>query len=64
MHFIAESMVKAQSIDPVKVGAAMYAGSYKGVASTYAYDAEGNMKQAPVTVNIFKNEVMTPLASY
>ena len=64
MHFIAESMVKAQSIDPAKVGAAMYAGSYKGVASTYAYDAEGNMKQAPVTVNIFKNEVMTPLASY
>src|SRR5687767_13688667 len=46
--FIAESMKKANSIDPEKVGAELYKGSYKGVAATYAYDEKGNLKQAPI----------------
>lgn len=62
--FIAESMQKANSIDPNKVGAEMYKGSYQGVAGTYAYDENGNLKQAPITVLTFKNAAPTPLASY
>lgn len=61
---IGEAMKKAQSIDPEKVGAEIYKGSYKGVAGTYAYDDKGNMKQAPITVYTFKNAAPTPLASY
>lgn len=62
--FIAQEMQKTNSVDPVKVGDAMYKTSYKGVAGTYSYDDKGNMKQAPVTVFVFKNGVPTPLASY
>lgn len=58
------SMQKAQSLDPSKVAAEMYKGSYKGVAGTYAYDEKGNMKHAPITVYTFKNAAPTPLASY
>jgi branched-chain amino acid transport system substrate-binding protein len=64
MMLVAASMQKAQSIDPAKVAAEMQKGSYKGVAGTYAYDDQGNMKQAPITVYTFKNETPTPLASY
>lgn len=62
--FIGESMQKANSIDPSKVGAEIYKSSYKGIAGTYAYDDKGNMKQAPITVYTFKNAVPVPLASY
>ena len=54
----------AQSLDPNKVGAEIYKGSYQGVAGTYAYDENGNLKQAPITVLTFKNAAPTPLASY
>jgi ABC-type branched-subunit amino acid transport system substrate-binding protein len=46
------------------VGAEIYKGSYQGVAGTYAYDENGNLKQAPITVLTFKNAAPTPLASY
>jgi ABC-type branched-subunit amino acid transport system substrate-binding protein len=62
--FIAESMKKANSIDPEKVGAELYKGSYKGVAATYAYDEKGNLKQAPITVFTFKDAAPKALASY
>ena len=62
--FIGESMAKANSIDPDKVGAELYKTTYKGVAATYAYDDKGNMKQAPITVFTFKNAAPTALASY
>ena len=62
--FIGESMQKANSIDPDKVGAELYKTTYKGVAATYAYDEQGNMKQAPITVYTFKNAAPVPLASY
>jgi branched-chain amino acid transport system substrate-binding protein len=64
MMFIGESMQKANSVDPTKVGAEMYKTSYKGIASTYAYDDKGNMKQAPITVYTFKNALPVPLESY
>ena len=61
---IGEAIQKAQSLDPNKVGAEIYKGSYQGVAGTYAYDENGNLKQAPITVLTFKNAAPTPLASY
>ena len=61
---IGESMQKANSIDPDKVGAEIYKASYKGIMGTYAYDDKGNMKQAPITVYTFKNAALVPLASY
>ncbi|SFB77146.1 ABC-type branched-chain amino acid transport system, substrate-binding protein [Polaromonas sp. OV174] len=62
--FIVEAMQKANSTDPIKVGAEIYKSSYNGVAGTYAYDEKGNMKQAPVTVSTFKNAAPVPLVSY
>ena len=64
LMFIGESMQKANSIDPLKVGVEMHKNSFKGVAGTYSYDDKGNMKQAPVTVYQFKNALAVPLASY
>ena len=61
---IAEAMQKANSIDVPKVGAEIYKLTHKGIAGTYAYDADGNMKQSPVTVYTFKNNQPSPLASY
>jgi branched-chain amino acid transport system substrate-binding protein len=62
--FIGESMQKANSIDPDKVGAELYKATYKGVAATYSYDDKGNLKQAPITVFTFKNAAPVPLNSY
>ncbi|AVO42416.1 branched-chain amino acid ABC transporter substrate-binding protein [Simplicispira suum] len=61
---IGNAMAKADSVDPKKVGEYIYGNSYKGVAGTYAYDAKGNLKQAPITVSTFRNAVPVPLASY
>jgi ABC-type branched-subunit amino acid transport system substrate-binding protein len=61
---IGESIQKANSLDPDKVGAEIYKASYKGIMGTYSYDDKGNMKQAPVTVYTFKNGAPVPLASY
>ena len=61
---IGESIQKAGSLDPDKVGAVMYKASYKGIMGTYAYDDKGNLKQAPITVYTFKNATLAPLASY
>ncbi|MET0264022.1 MAG: branched-chain amino acid ABC transporter substrate-binding protein [Duganella sp.] len=60
----AQAMQKANSTDPQKVAAAISAGSYKGVAGTYEFDARGDMKQSPVTVFTFKGGQPVPLASY
>jgi len=60
----AQAMQKANSIDPAKVGAALSAGSYKGVAGSYAFDAKGDLKESPVTIFTFKGGAPTPLTSY
>jgi ABC-type branched-subunit amino acid transport system substrate-binding protein len=62
--FIGQSMQKAGSIDPDKVGAELHKATYKGVAATYSYDDKGNLRQAPITVFTFRNAAPVPLASY
>jgi len=60
----AQAMQKTNSVDPAKVGAAITAGSYKGVAGNYAFDAHGDMKQSPVTIYTFKAGQPVALTSY
>lgn len=60
----AQAMQKSASTDPQKVGAAIRAGAYQGVAGNYAFDARGDMKQSPVTIYTFKNGQPVALGSY
>jgi ABC-type branched-subunit amino acid transport system substrate-binding protein len=60
----AQAMQKANSIDPAKVGAAIAAGSYKGVTGTFAFDEKGDLKASPVTIFTFKGGQPVPLTSY
>ena len=60
----AQAMQKTNSIDPVKVGAALAAGSYKGVTGTFAFDVHGDLKTSPVTIFTFKNGQPAPLTTY
>lgn len=62
--FLGEAMVKAGSTDPLKVSDYMHKNGYEGVAARYAYDAQGNLQKAPVTVSTFRGGKMSPLASY
>lgn len=62
--FLGEAMAKAGSTDPGKVSDYLHKNSYQGVAASYAYDAQGNLQKAPVTVSTFKGGKMSPLASY
>ena len=60
----AQAMQKTNSTDPAKVGAALAAGSYKGVTGTFAFDPHGDLKASPVTIFAFKNGAPVPLSSY
>ncbi|GJI96060.1 branched chain amino acid ABC transporter substrate-binding protein [Duganella caerulea] len=60
----AQAMQKVNSIDPQKVGAAISAGSYTGVAGTYSFDQRGDMKQSPVTIFHFKGGQPVALTTY
>lgn len=60
----AQAMQKVNSTDPAKVGPAVSALGYKGVAGTYAFDAKGDMKESPVTIFTFKNGAPAPITSY
>lgn len=62
--FLAQAMQAANSVAPAAVGAALHAGSYQGVAGTYAFDAAGNMKQSAVTIYTFRKGAPVPLATY
>jgi ABC-type branched-subunit amino acid transport system substrate-binding protein len=62
--FLGEAMAKAGSTDPGKVSDYLHKNGYQGVAASYAYDAQGNLQKAPVTVSTFKGGKMSPLASY
>lgn len=64
MNLFAQAMQTTNSIDPVKVGAAITAGSYQGVAGTYAFDAKGDMKSSPVTIFTFKGGQPAAITSY
>lgn len=60
----AQGMQKSASVDPQKVGAAISASTYQGVAGSYAFDARGDMKESPVTIYTFKGGQPVPLSSY
>ncbi len=64
MNLFAQAMQSTNSIDPAKVGAAITAGSYQGVAGTYAFDAKGDMKSSPVTIFTFKGGQPAAITSY
>ncbi|HVK93238.1 MAG TPA: branched-chain amino acid ABC transporter substrate-binding protein [Noviherbaspirillum sp.] len=64
MMMYANAMKKTNSVDPVKVSAEIAKGTYKGVAGTYAFDSNGNMKQSPVTIFTFKDGQPVPVTSY
>jgi ABC-type branched-subunit amino acid transport system substrate-binding protein len=64
VQMYAQAMQKVNSTDPLKVGVAVAAGSYQGVAGTYAFDSHGDMKQSPVTIFTFKHGQPVPLTSY
>ncbi|MFA9219002.1 MAG: branched-chain amino acid ABC transporter substrate-binding protein [Sphingomonadaceae bacterium] len=60
----AQAMQKTNSVDPLKVAAALSAGAYQGVTGTFAFDAKGDLKTSPVTIFTFKGGVPVPLSSY
>jgi ABC-type branched-subunit amino acid transport system substrate-binding protein len=64
VKMFAQAMQQANSVEPSKVGAAISAGSYQGVAGTYAFDAKGDMKASPVTIFTFKGGQPSALTSY
>ncbi|WBS01994.1 branched-chain amino acid ABC transporter substrate-binding protein [Pseudoduganella sp. SL102] len=64
VHLFAQAMQQTNSAEPAKVGAAISAGSYQGVAGTYAFDAKGDMKASPVTIYTFKGGQPSALTSY
>ncbi|GGY55328.1 branched-chain amino acid ABC transporter substrate-binding protein [Pseudoduganella albidiflava] len=64
VHLFAQAMQQTSSVEPAKVGAAISAGSYQGVAGTYAFDAKGDMKASPVTIYTFKGGQPSALTSY
>ncbi|MBA5607955.1 branched-chain amino acid ABC transporter substrate-binding protein [Duganella sp. FT3S] len=64
VQLYAQAMQKVNSTDPLKVGVAVAAGSYQGVAGTYAFDTHGDMKQSPVTIFTFRHGQPVPLTSY
>ncbi len=62
--FIAQAIRSANTVDAAAVSKALHTMSYQGVAGTYGYDANGNLKKTAVTVYTFKGGALAPLASY
>lgn len=62
--FIAKAMQAAGTTDAAAVGKQLHTTSYPGVAGTYGYDENGNLKKTAVTVYTFKAGQLAPLASY
>ena len=58
--FMAQAMKTTGSTDPAVVADALRKQSYKGVVGSYAYDAQGNLKQSAVTVYTFRNGAPVP----
>jgi len=62
--FIGQAIKDAGSADAAAVGKVLHTASYAGVAGTYGYDDNGNLKKTAVTVYTFKGGQLAPLASY
>ncbi|MFM0165915.1 branched-chain amino acid ABC transporter substrate-binding protein [Paraburkholderia sediminicola] len=61
VKLLADAMVKAgTTTDRAKLAAQLGKTDYKGVAGTYTFDADGDLKGAPTTVYIFKNGLPVP----
>jgi len=61
---IAEAMKSANSVEPTKFAPAMAAVSYHGIAGTYEFDKNRDLKNSPVTVYRFSNEMPVPVKTY
>jgi len=61
---IAEAMKKANSIDPTKFAPAMATVSYHGIAGTYEFDKNRDLKNSPVTVYHFSHDMPVPVKTY
>lgn len=59
--FIGSLMQKLGTLDPAKISTELHKASYKGVVTTYAYDENGNLQKAPITVYGFKASLPTPV---
>jgi ABC-type branched-subunit amino acid transport system substrate-binding protein len=61
VKLLADAMVKAgTTTDKAKLAAQLAKTDYKGVAGTYSFDANGDLKGAPTTVYIIKNGLPVP----
>lgn len=61
---IAEAMKKANSVEPKKFAPMMASINYKGIAGTYEFDANRDLKNSPITVYHFKNGEPAPVKTY
>ncbi len=61
MMLVAHTMAAAQTVEPAKLLPALRAGSYRGVAATYAFTPEGELVQAPTTVFTFRDQRLVPV---
>ena len=52
---VADAMQKANSVDSAKILPFIANTHYKGVTADFAFDAQGNLKNAPVTISEVKN---------
>lgn len=59
--FIATLMQKLNTLDSAKISDELHKASYKGVVTTYAYDENGNLRKAPITVYGFKAGMPIPV---
>ncbi len=59
--FVGTLMQKLNTVDSAKISAELHKANYKGVVTTYAYDANGNLQKAPITVYGFKGGMPTPV---
>ncbi|MGU7768894.1 branched-chain amino acid ABC transporter substrate-binding protein [Burkholderia sp. MR1-5-21] len=58
---LADAMVKAgTTTDKAKLIAQLAKSNYKGVAGTYSFDANGDLKGAPTTVYVIRNGLPVP----
>ncbi|SDJ58993.1 ABC-type branched-chain amino acid transport system, substrate-binding protein [Paraburkholderia steynii] len=61
VKLLADAMVKAgTTTDKAKIIAQLAKTDYKGVAGTYSFDADGDLKGAPTTVYVIKNGLPVP----
>ncbi len=63
MMLLAHAMKEADATHGKKLHAALVKTSYRGVASTYEFDQEHNLKESPVTIFKFQAGLPVPIGS-